>query len=55
MPQRLRAYVEATYGAKLQERAMQGDVEAALLQGKGRRARMNFLILADGACDRPKA
>ncbi|MBV9570540.1 MAG: glycosyltransferase family 39 protein [Alphaproteobacteria bacterium] len=52
---RLRDYVETTYGAKLQERAMQGDVEAALLKGKGRRARMNFLILADGACDRPRA
>jgi hypothetical protein len=54
VPQRLRNYVETTYGAKLQERAMQGDVEAALLTRKGRLARMNFLILAQGACDRPR-
>lgn len=54
VPPRLRAYVDTTYGAKLGERAMQGDTESALLKGNGRRARMNFLILADGACDRPK-
>jgi hypothetical protein len=54
IPPRLRAYMEHTYGAKLQERAMQGDVEAALLTSKGRLARMNFLILAQGACDHPR-
>jgi hypothetical protein len=54
VPQGLRNYVESTYGTKLQERAMQGDVEAALLTSKGRLARLNFLILAQGACDRPR-
>jgi hypothetical protein len=54
VPQRLRAYVEGTYGAKLQDRAMQGDVESALLTSKGRLARMNFLILIHGACDTPR-
>jgi 4-amino-4-deoxy-L-arabinose transferase-like glycosyltransferase len=54
LPQHLGAYVETTYGAKLRERAMQGDVESALLTSKGRLARMNFLILAQGACDRPR-
>ncbi|HEY1962821.1 MAG TPA: hypothetical protein VGG69_10415, partial [Rhizomicrobium sp.] len=51
VPARLRDYVVQTYGAKLQDRAMQGDVEAAPLKGKGPLLRMNFLILAQGACD----
>lgn len=54
VPQRLRAYVETTYGAKLKDRAVQGDVESALLASKGRLARMNFLILAQGTCDHPR-
>jgi hypothetical protein len=54
IPPRLRDYVALTYGAKLQDRAMQGDVEATLLTSKTRRARMNFLILAQGACDHPR-
>jgi hypothetical protein len=54
IPPRLRDYVTQTYGAKLQDRAMQGDVEATLLTSKTRRARMNFLILAQGSCDRPR-
>lgn len=54
VPARLRDYVTQTYGAKLQERAMQGDVEAAPLKGKGPLLRMNFLILAQGACDHAK-
>lgn len=54
VPQRLRNYVETTYGVKLQERAVQGDVESALLTRTGRLARMNFVILAQGACDRPR-
>ena len=53
IPPRLRDYVTATYGARLQDRAVQGDVEAALLKGKGPLQRMNFLILAQGACDHP--
>ncbi len=54
VPPRLRDYVTQTYGVKLQDRAMQGDVEATLLTSKTRRARMNFLILAQGACDHPR-
>ncbi len=54
IPPRLRDYVTQTYGAKLEERAMQGDVEATLLTSKTRRARMNFLILAEGTCDQPR-
>ena len=54
LPPRLRDYVTATYGAKLQDRAVQGDVEAAPLKGKGSLQRMNFLILAQGACDHPR-
>ena len=54
IPQRLRSYVENTYGAKLQDRAMQGDVEARLLTRNGHLERMNFLVLAQGACDRPR-
>jgi hypothetical protein len=46
--------VTQTYGAKLEERAMQGDVEATLLTSKTRRARMNFLILTEGTCDKPR-
>jgi Dolichyl-phosphate-mannose-protein mannosyltransferase len=54
VPQRLRTYVAQTYGARLEDRAMQGDVEATLLTSKTRKERMNFLILAQGACDRPR-
>jgi hypothetical protein len=54
VPPRLRDYLTQTYGAKLQDRAMQGDVEATLLTSKTRRARMNFLILAQGSCDHPR-
>jgi 4-amino-4-deoxy-L-arabinose transferase-like glycosyltransferase len=54
LPPRLRDYVTQTYGAKLQDRAVQGDVEAAPLKGKGPLARVNFLILAQGACDHPR-
>jgi 4-amino-4-deoxy-L-arabinose transferase-like glycosyltransferase len=54
VPQRLRTYVTQTYGAKLEDRAMQGDVEATLLTSKTRKERMNFLILAQGACDKPR-
>jgi 4-amino-4-deoxy-L-arabinose transferase-like glycosyltransferase len=54
VPKALHDYVTQTYGAKLEARAMQGDVEATLLTSKDRRARMNFLILAQGACDRPR-
>lgn len=54
VPADLAAYVGQTYGAKLQARALQGDVEAGLLTGRGGLARMNFLILAQGACDRPR-
>jgi hypothetical protein len=54
IPPRLRAYVESTYGAKLAERAVQGDVESKLLTSAGHLARMNFLILAQGACDHPR-
>jgi hypothetical protein len=54
LPKTLHDYVAQTYGAKLEQRAMQGDVEATLLTSKDRRVRMNFLILAQGACDRPR-
>jgi hypothetical protein len=54
VPPHLRDYMTASYGAKLHDRAMQGDVEAAPLKGKGPLLRMNFLILAQGACDRPR-
>lgn len=54
VPKALHDYVTQTYGAKLEVRAMQGDVESALLTSKGRLTRMNFLILAQGACDRPR-
>jgi hypothetical protein len=54
LPQRLHDFMSRDYGAKLQERAVQGDVEATLLTSKSRRVRMNFLILAEGACDHPR-
>lgn len=54
VPKSLHDYVTQTYGAKLEQRAMQGDVEAMLLTSKTRRVRMNFLILAQGACDHPR-
>jgi hypothetical protein len=54
IPPRLHAYVESTYGAKLQDRALQGDVEAKLLTASGHLFRMNFLILAQGTCDHPR-
>jgi hypothetical protein len=54
LPQRLHDSMSRDYGAKLQERAVQGDVEATLLTSKTRRARMNFLILAEGTCDHPR-
>jgi hypothetical protein len=54
VPQRLQTYVMQTYGARLEDRAMQGDVESTLLTSKTRKERMNFLILAQGACDRPR-
>jgi hypothetical protein len=53
-PPRLRDYISQTYGANLQDRAMQGDVEAMLLTSESRHARMNFLILAEGSCDKPR-
>ncbi|HEX3945612.1 MAG TPA: glycosyltransferase family 39 protein [Rhizomicrobium sp.] len=54
IPPRLHDYVAQTYGTKLQDRAVQGDVEAMLLTSKTRRERMNFLILAEGSCDHPR-
>ena len=54
IPKALHDYVTQTYGAKLEQRAVQGDVEATLLTSKDRRDRMNFLILAQGACDHPR-
>jgi hypothetical protein len=54
VPSDLADYVKQTYGANLQQRALQGDIEAALVTGKGGLARMNFLILAQGACDKPR-
>jgi hypothetical protein len=54
LPEGLGRYVETTYGAKLKDRALQGDVEAMLLTSKGRLARLNFLILAQGTCDHPR-
>ncbi len=54
LPRRTHDYVESTYGAKLQNRAVQGDSEARLLTSAARRARMNFVILPEGSCDRPR-
>lgn len=55
VPRSVRDTVTATYGARLENRAVQGDVEAMLLTSKRRRERMNFMILPEGSCDHPRA